>query len=107
MGYAKNLGKQYNAESAWSSLGTPKGWQEYYDVASQAPKHQRVYQTLSNVDTPPRSPDWNIGFNNINFNLENQIIDPQTIMNAVYQNVNNYPQQAFTNALAGKFSSVL
>jgi len=107
MGYAKQLGKQYNAESAWSSLGSPKGWQEYYDIASQAPKYERLYQQLSNVKLPARTYDWGFDVNNTRTSLDGNIVNPQALVAGLFSNINSYPIQVLENGLAGRYVNFL
>lgn len=103
MGYAKNLGKQYNAETAWSSLGAPGGWQDYYDAAAQAPKYQRLYKELSTIAPPPRLSDWSFDYAQTNPRYTSNLAGPQEIVSSLFSAVNNFPDLITQGALAGRF----
>ena len=106
---ASKIGKSYNAESAWSSLGTPKGWQEYYDQVSQAPKYKRVFQSIQDPGfRPPSSTgyDYSIDLMQRMKTPSVGFINPQMLVNNIYAGINNYPQQIFNSALAGKYTEL-
>jgi hypothetical protein len=103
MGYAKQSAKRYNAESAWSSLGEPKGWQDYYDMRAQAPKYERIYQQLSTIKAPPRTYDWGFDLNSTGPSFIAQAGGPQALIANLFSNINAYPQQVFQGSLAGRY----
>ena len=116
MGYAKQLGKQYNAESAWSSLGSPKGWQDYYDIAAQAPKYQRLYSRLSKTFTPPNPSSFAENYNNDALSYfadtRNKFSNAPTAIGLnqisnVFGNIQQFPQALLGNAMAGRYAKFL
>ena len=108
MASAKQLSKSYNAESAWSSLGTPKGWQEYYDYPSQVPKYQRIFRSFDTDFRPPRASayDYSVELMQRVANNPSTFVNPTTLVNNLIAGVNSYPQQAFSGALAGKYVDI-
>jgi len=118
MATAGQLAKSYakNMDAVWSSLGESKGWQEYYDIAAQAPKHQRLYSQLSKTFTPPNSPSFS---ENLNSSALSSFVDtrnrfsntPAAIgMNQIsnaFRNIQQFPQALLGNAMAGRYARFL
>ena len=115
MSSAKQLSKSYNAETAWSSLGTPKGWQEYYDMSSHVPKYQRIFRSFETDFRPPRSSSYDyssqepysydsakVMLNNMPKG-SNSFVHPLTLTANMLQSVSTYPQRALAGGLAGKY----
>ena len=108
MASAKQLSKRYNAETAWSSLGTPKGWQEYYDMSSHVPKYQRLFRSFDTDFRPPRSSsyDYSAELMQRATNNPSTFINPMSLVSNMIGGINSYPQQAFSGALAGKYVDI-
>jgi hypothetical protein len=100
MGYAKQLGKQYNAESAWNSLGTS---QNEYESQSQLPKYKRMFDSISEINLPRINSNWDVGFRLSPQGRQSSISNPQAFVESLYSKINTYPEQMLSNGLAGRY----
>lgn len=107
MGYAKSLGKKYNADSAWSSLGTDRSAYEQSRLRNTLANFREIsIPGFSEYSTsgPRRSSPYD---QNLMYNTSAQYTNPQIFINSLFNGINAYPDAAFSAGLAGKYSSIV
>jgi len=118
MATAGQLAKSYakNMDSVWASLGESKGWQDYYDIAAQAPKYQRLYSQLSKTFTPSNPSSFAENYNNdaLSYFVDtrNKFSNVPTAIGLnqisnVFGNIQQFPQALLGNAMAGRYARFL
>lgn len=117
MGYAKSLGKQYNAGTAWSSLGTDRSAYEQSSLASHiANMRSLMVPGFSEYSTsgPKQSPAYEQGvmddvfgtYRNAKSNLNIAPMGLNDVSNMTFgliDKFNNMPDQLTNMALSGKY----
>ena len=120
MGYAKSLGKQYNAGTAWSSLGTDRSAYErsslgdylanmrglsipgFSEYSTSGPKQSPAYEqgVMESVFGSFRNAKNKLDIPSVGFND----IDNSTF--GLLRQFENMPQQLTNNVLAGKYMPI-
>lgn len=114
MGYAKQLGKQYNAETAWNNLGTNRSaWEQ-----ESLPIHQNIFEYIKGrvPQGPQNIAQETAGIENYVRELSanagrymqgrNQGFNMNSIGN-LFAEFQQFPEAVYNSGLAGRYMTIV